>query len=321
MELTVAQRVFPEKVFLRIGEERALGHFRYCVRLLDKPRWHVQLYALDLLSDYVIDPHFEPVAPVDAFCPSTTLWITKRRRRRAPQQTTLFGKPSSNKPLQEKVRVVRIPLPPLEGHNEALQPLEDGADEASEYGGSTNASDMVHDADVWALLSGSDSGDQDVRPLQRGRGGGGRGGGGTGGRGGGARPGAERAPPQRSGRPRVDRCGPYPQVIHCMYGRRKHFLNLSQCAGKTVKDMRASFGVHKGCARSRRCNPGVCPIGQLWAWLDAADNFGDEDGLLHQQYEPQHAERAIARCSFFGLGDSVQMWIDADGGGIDGEPQ
>ena len=106
-----------------------------------------------------------------------------------------------------------------------------------------------------------------------------------------------------------------------MYGRRKHYLNLSQCAGKTVKDMRAVCGVHKKCTRSHRCNPGVCPIGQLWAWLEAADNFGDEEGLLHQQHEPQYAERVIARHSFFGIGDSVQMWIDADGAGIDGEPQ
>ena len=65
---------------------------------------------------------------------------------------------------------------------------------------------------------------------------------------------------------------------------------------------------------------GCAPIGELWAWLDAADNFGDEEGLLHQQHEPQYAEQAIARRAFFDIGNSVQMWIDADGGGLDGEP-
>ena len=333
MELTVAQRAFPDKVFLGIGEERALGHFRYCVRLLDKPRWNVQLYALDLRSDYIIDPTFQPVATVDAFGPSTTLWISKRRRRRAPaapRQAPLSRGSSSSKPLQ-KVEVVCIHLPPLEGHDEApLQPLEDQgddhADEASQYGGSTCASDMAHDADVWALLSDSASDDQDLSSLQhrRGRGGGGPGLGGRGRtvrRGVGGRPGAARAPPQLpASRPHVDRSGPYPQVLHSTYGRRKHYLNLSQCKGKTVKDMRAVCGVHKGCTRSHRCNPGVCPLGVLWAWLDAADNFGDEDGLLHQQHEPQYAERAIARRAFFDIGDSVEMWISADGGGRDGEP-
>ena len=132
-------------------------------------------------------------------------------------------------------------------------------------------------------------------------------------------PPADSAPPMPEfegalGGPRRDRRAPFPKMLHRQWAGKQSYLRLSETLGVTWKDMRAVCSKHFGCTLSKSCRTRR-PVGLLWAWLEAAENFDSKEA--HKAFIPDYERRLQAR-EAFSLIDESKDWLDAEDGGTGG---
>ena len=107
----------------------------------------------------------------------------------------------------------------------------------------------------------------------------------------------------------------WPKMLHSTNSEGQHsYLRVSQAHGARFMDMRALCSYHQPrCQFSSTCGQGRRPVGRLWAWLNAAEDFSSK--LAHRRYVPPYPERVLARDEFEMLPGN-EDWLVSETGGV-----